>query len=105
MDDKPIEPSKFVLRHASISVDLITDAVHVGGETVHDLSSVPYRLLKVLLSRPGETVSWRELEQHVFRGRLSRTGRDSHLWRLRRSLGAAGKLIVRGKSGVSLLDT
>jgi DNA-binding response OmpR family regulator len=96
------ERSLFVLTYASISVDLITDAVSVGGREVPGLGSIPCRLLKVLLSRPGETVSWSELDECVFRARLSRTGRDSHLWRLRRSLGEKGHLIVREKLGVHL---
>ncbi len=73
---------------------------YIDGEEV-SLTSTEFRLLAMLVSREGETVTREDLIEHIWgaSGNPSSRSLDTHLMRLREKLGADAALIknVRGK--------
>ena len=88
-----------VLRRGALQVDAERHRCSVDGAPV-DLTAKEFRLLEVLMSRPGHVMTRQRLLDDVWGSDITVTERtiDTHLKRLREKLGAAGELIetVRG---------
>ena len=88
-----------VLRRGTLQVDAERHRCSVVGAPV-DLTAKEFRLLEVLMSRPGHVMTRQRLLDDVWGSDITVTERtiDTHLKRLREKLGAAGELIetVRG---------
>jgi two-component system phosphate regulon response regulator PhoB len=94
------EPQKgAVLQRGTLQLDLERHRCTAGGDEV-DLTAKEFRLLEVLMSRPGHVMTRQRLLDDVWGSDITVTERtiDTHLKRLREKLGAAGDLIetVRG---------
>jgi two-component system phosphate regulon response regulator PhoB len=94
------EPQKgVVLQSGALQLDLERHRCTAGGADV-DLTAKEFRLLEVLMSRPGHVMTRQRLLDDVWGSDITVTERtiDTHLKRLREKLGAAGELIetVRG---------
>lgn len=92
-------PRASVVRRGEIQLDAGRHRCTVGGDAV-DLTAKEFRLLEVLMSRPGHVMSRQRLLDDVWGSDITVTERtiDTHLKRLREKLGAAGEQIetVRG---------
>ncbi len=88
-----------VLRRGALQLDAERHRCTVDGSPV-ELTAKEFRLLEVLMSRPGRVLSRQRLLDDVWGTDITVTERtiDTHLKRLREKLGAAGDLIetVRG---------
>jgi two-component system phosphate regulon response regulator PhoB len=88
-----------VLRRGGLQLDLERHRCTAQGEEI-DLTAKEFRLLEVLMSRPGHVMTRQRLLDDVWGSDITVTERtiDTHLKRLREKLGAAGELIetVRG---------
>jgi len=88
-----------VLRRGALALDAERHRCSVEGVAV-DLTAKEFRLLEVLMSRPGHVMTRQRLLDDVWGSDITVTERtiDTHLKRLREKLGAAGDLIetVRG---------
>jgi two-component system phosphate regulon response regulator PhoB len=94
------EPARAsVLARGELQLDAERHRCTVGGVPV-DLTAKEFRLLEVLMSRPGHVMSRQRLLDDVWGSDITVTERtiDTHLKRLREKLGAAGEQIetVRG---------
>jgi two-component system phosphate regulon response regulator PhoB len=94
------EPQKgVVLARGPLQLDLERHRCSVRGGEV-DLTAKEFRLLEVLMSRPGHVMTRQRLLDDVWGSDITVTERtiDTHLKRLREKLGEAGDLIetVRG---------
>ena len=88
-----------VLRRGALQLDTERHRCSVDGASI-DLTAKEFRLLEVLMSRPGHVMTRQRLLDDVWGSDITVTERtiDTHLKRLREKLGAAGDLIetVRG---------
>jgi two-component system phosphate regulon response regulator PhoB len=88
-----------VLERGALQLDLERHRCTANGEDV-ELTAKEFRLLEVLMSRPGHVMTRQRLLDDVWGSDITVTERtiDTHLKRLREKLGAAGELIetVRG---------
>ena len=88
-----------VLRRGALQLDAERHRCTVGGSPI-DLTAKEFRLLEVLMSRPGHVLTRQRMLDDVWGSDITVTERtiDTHLKRLREKLGAAGDLIetVRG---------
>ena len=88
-----------VLRRGALQIDAERHRCTVDGSVI-DLTAKEFRLLEVLMSRPGHVSTRQRLLDEVWGSDITVTERtiDTHLKRLREKLGAAGDLIetVRG---------
>jgi two-component system phosphate regulon response regulator PhoB len=94
------EPLKgSVLQSGALELDLERHRCIAGGAEV-DLTAKEFRLLEVLMSRPGHVMTRQRLLDDVWGSDITVTERtiDTHLKRLREKLGGAGDVIetVRG---------
>jgi two-component system phosphate regulon response regulator PhoB len=94
------EPQKSsVLRRGALQLDAERHRCTVDGEAI-ELTAKEFRLLEVLMSRPGHVMTRQRLLDDVWGSDITVTERtiDTHLKRLREKLGAAGDSIetVRG---------
>ncbi|HEU4427372.1 MAG TPA: response regulator transcription factor [Myxococcota bacterium] len=94
------EPQKSsVLRRGALQLDAERHRCTVDGEAI-ELTAKEFRLLEVLMSRPGHVMTRQRLLDDVWGSDITVTERtiDTHLKRLREKLGVAGDSIetVRG---------
>jgi two-component system phosphate regulon response regulator PhoB len=88
-----------VMRRGELALDAERHRCTVEGESI-ELTAKEFRLLEVLMSRPGRVMSRQRLLDDVWGTDITVTERtiDTHLKRLREKLGSAGEAIetVRG---------
>ena len=87
------------IEHGVLRIDPERHRCFVKGEEI-ELTAKEFRLLEVLMSRPGRVMTRERLLDEVWGSEITVTSRtiDTHLKRLREKLGPAGDLIetVRG---------
>lgn len=81
----------------AIALDARTKQVTVDGEAI-DLSAREFAVLEALMQRPGTVLSREKLEESVYRwgDEIGSNAIEVHLHHLRRKLGAASIVNVRG---------
>lgn len=80
------------LRYADVEMDLAAYKVRRGGQVV-PLAPVKFRLLQLMLSRPGEVFSREALRSRLWgeEARIDLRTVDAHVVRLRMALNAGGR--------------
>jgi two-component system, OmpR family, phosphate regulon response regulator PhoB len=105
VEDVP-EPTRPLLQLGNLSLDPLSFTVRVGADKV-ELRQAEYRLLKFLLTNPGQVFTRAQLLDQVWEadGTLDLRTVDVHVLRLRKALGQASSLVKTVRSAGYMLTT